>query len=269
MPVIAAELKPTCESRWNLEYFTFVDITAVSTAKHWEPKLSRGTMKLTAYGTNTPARPSFTMRRAQLSSRALETQLSALCDGGDSALDLRCDAYGLGANHVGAIARDVGFRLALHSPREPQPGVLPSSPEGATLLTNWWEGSADPIIQLQADVISVKRVPAGTPVSYGYEYHTPQETTLALVSVGFADGVPRSASGKGHINIGGQVHPIAGRIAMDQCVVDVSDTDVAVGDIATLWGGSPTLEEWAAWSGRPSGALLSHLAPRVVRRWLS
>jgi len=267
--VIAAELKPTCESPWNQEYFSSVDTTAASIAKHWEPRLSRGTMKRTAYGMNTPARPSPTMRRAQLSSQALETQLLALCGGGNIALDLRGDAYGLGADHVGTIARDVGFRHALHSPREPHSGALSPSPDGATLLTNWWEGSADPIIELQADVISVKRVPAGTPVSYGYEYHTPQETTLALVSVGFADGVPRSASGKGQINIGGQVHPIAGRIAMDQCVVDVSDTDVAVGDIATLWGFNPTLEEWAVWSGRPTGALLSHLAPRVVRRWLS
>jgi alanine racemase len=117
-----------------------------------------------------------------------------------------------------------------------------------------------------ADVISVKRVPADTPVSYGYYYRTPQETTLALVSAGFADGVPRSASGKALVSVGGVLCPIAGRIAMDQFVVDCGDTPVSVGDEVEIWGTSPTIEQWADWSGRPVDALLAHVGDRVVRQ---
>jgi alanine racemase len=117
-----------------------------------------------------------------------------------------------------------------------------------------------------ADVISTKRVPANTPVSYGYHYRTTTETTLALVSAGFADGVPRSASGKALVRVGNVLCPIAGRIAMDQFIVDCGDTVVAVGDEVEIWGTSPTIEQWAEWSGRPVEALVAHVGDRVVRR---
>jgi alanine racemase len=117
-----------------------------------------------------------------------------------------------------------------------------------------------------ADVISVKRVPANTPVSYGYQYRTQKETTLALVGAGFADGVPRSASGSALVTIGDTLCPIAGRIAMDQFVVDCGDTPVSVGDAVEIWGTSPTIDQWAAWSGRPVEALLAHIGDRVVRQ---
>lgn len=125
-------------------------------------------------------------------------------------------------------------------------------------------GSAPP--RFRADVISVKRVPANTPVSYGYHYRTTTETTLALVAAGFADGVPRSASGKAFVRVGNTLCPVAGRIAMDQFIVDCGDTPVAVGDEVEIWGSSPTIEQWAEWSGRPVDALLAHVGDRVVRR---
>jgi alanine racemase len=119
--------------------------------------------------------------------------------------------------------------------------------------------------QFCATVISVKRVPANTPVSYGYHYRTQMETTLALVSAGFADGVPRSASGKAFVRIGEVLCPVAGRIAMDQFIVDCGDTPVSVGDQVEIWGTSPTIDQWAKWSGRPVEALLAHVGDRVVR----
>ena len=120
--------------------------------------------------------------------------------------------------------------------------------------------------QFCASVISVKRVPANTPVSYGYHYRTETETTLALVSAGFADGVPRSASGKAYVRVGDVLCPVAGRIAMDQFIVDCGDTPVAVGDEVGIWGSSPTIEQWSEWSGRPVEALLAHVGDRVVRQ---
>lgn len=117
-----------------------------------------------------------------------------------------------------------------------------------------------------ATIISVKRVPAGSPVSYGYHYRTSTETTLALVSAGFADGVPRSASGKAFVGVNGVLCKVAGRIAMDQFIVDCGDTPVSVGDEVEIWGASPTIEQWAEWSRRPADALRSHIGDRVVRQ---
>lgn len=128
------------------------------------------------------------------------------------------------------------------------------------------EITGDATHRFVADVISVKRVPADTPVSYGYHYRTTTETTLALVAAGFADGVPRSASGKAFVRVGNTLCPVAGRIAMDQFIVDCGDTPVAVGDEVEIWGTSPTIDQWAKWSGRPVEALLAHVGDRVVRR---
>jgi alanine racemase len=130
--------------------------------------------------------------------------------------------------------------------------------------------TADPVHhsggQFSATVISVKRVGPGTPVSYGYHYRTQAQTTLALVSAGFADGVPRSASGKAFVRVGDNLCRVAGRIAMDQFIVDCGDTPVSVGDEVEIWGSSPTIEQWAEWSSRPVDALLAHVGDRVVRQ---
>src|SRR5690606_32878258 len=97
-----------------------------------------------------------------------------------------------------------------------------------------------PAMTLRAAVANVRRVPAGHGVSYGYAHRTAAESTLALVPLGYADGVPRAASGRGPVVIGGRRFTVAGRIAMDQFVVDVGDLPVAVGDEAVLFG-DPTL----------------------------
>jgi len=133
--------------------------------------------------------------------------------------------------------------------------------------SDWARGDSELLAgQFLAEVISVKRVPANTPVSYGYQYRTRGETTLALVSAGFADGVPRSASGRASVLVQGTLCPIAGRIAMDQFVVDCGNLPVAVGDEVVIWGASPTIDQWAQWSGRPVEALLAHVGDRVVRQ---
>ncbi len=87
--------------------------------------------------------------------------------------------------------------------------------------------------RLLAEVLAVKRVEPGLGVSYGGEHVTAGETTLALVGVGYADGVTRSATGR-PIRLGGVAHPIRGRVAMDQVVLDIGDRLAAVGDVATL-----------------------------------
>lgn len=183
------------------------------------------------------------------------------------ALDLRANACGFGVAEVARIAHDLGFRYGLHSAGSASGSALAPSPGGLEVLSDWWSGGAEPIMSFSAVVISVKRVPADSPVSYGYQYRTSRETTLALVSAGFADGIPRSASGKAQVVLGGGSAVIAGRIAMDQCVADCADIQVTVGDEVTLWGADPTLTQWSSWSGRSEGALLSHVGDRVVKTW--
>jgi alanine racemase len=106
-----------------------------------------------------------------------------------------------------------------------------------------------PAMTARARVALTKRVPAGQGVSYGHTYVTERETTLALVPLGYADGVPRHGSNIGPVQLGGKRRTIAGRVCMDQLMVDVGDDPVVAGDVATLFGpgddGGPTATDWA------------------------
>jgi alanine racemase len=129
-----------------------------------------------------------------------------------------------------------------------------------------------PAMELSAEVISVKRVPAGTGVSYGYLHRTTGESTLALVPLGYADGIPRHASSRGPVQINGRTYPVAGRIAMDQLVVDVGDDPVSVGDRAILFGdpatGVPSADDWATAADTINYEIVTRLGPRVTRTYL-
>jgi alanine racemase len=106
-----------------------------------------------------------------------------------------------------------------------------------------------PAMTARARVALTKRVPAGQGVSYGHTYVTERETTLALVPLGYADGVPRHGSNVGPVQVGGKRRTVAGRVCMDQLMVDVGDDPVVAGDVATLFGsgddGGPTATDWA------------------------
>ncbi len=106
-----------------------------------------------------------------------------------------------------------------------------------------------PAMSVRARVMLTKRVPAGSGVSYGHTYTTARETTVAVVPLGYADGVPRAASNSGPIALRGRVYRVAGRVCMDQVVLDCGDDPVDPGDVAVLIGagaGEPTADDWAA-----------------------
>jgi alanine racemase len=130
-----------------------------------------------------------------------------------------------------------------------------------------------PAMQLSATIIGVKRVPAGTGVSYGHDHVTAKETSLALVPLGYADGIPRHASGRGPVSIGGVRFRIAGRVAMDQFVVDVGDARVVAGDRAILFGdprdGVPSADEWADAADTINYEIVTRIGKRVTRRYVS
>ncbi|MET0302739.1 MAG: alanine racemase [Microbacteriaceae bacterium] len=130
-----------------------------------------------------------------------------------------------------------------------------------------------PAMTLRGAVAAVRRVPAGTGVSYGYDHRTERETTLALVPLGYADGVPRQASGRGPVRIGGARFHVAGRIAMDQFVVDVGDHAVTVGDEVVLFGdptlGAPAADDWGTAAGTVNYEIVTRIGSRVGRRQVS
>lgn len=125
---------------------------------------------------------------------------------------------------------------------------------------------------LAASVALAKQVPAGHGVSYGHHYVTPRETTLALVPLGYADGIPRHASGRGPVLVGGRVRTVAGRVAMDQFVVDLEGDTVEEGADAILFGpgdrGEPTAEDWAEAAGTIAYEIVTRIGSRVPRVYL-
>ncbi|MDJ0334191.1 alanine racemase [Salinibacterium sp. G-O1] len=133
--------------------------------------------------------------------------------------------------------------------------------------------SLTPAMQLSGAVVSAKRVKAGTGVSYGHEHVVPRDTTLALIPLGYGDGIPRHGSGAGPISIKGKRYTVAGRVAMDQVVVDVGDDDVAVGDRAIFFGdpatGVPSADDWAEACGTINYEIVTRIGNRVVRRYTS
>lgn len=126
-----------------------------------------------------------------------------------------------------------------------------------------------PAMTLRAAAAGVKRVRAGEGVSYGHEYTTTRETTLVLVPLGYADGVPRHASNVGPVWVNGRRFTIAGRVCMDQVVIDVGDLDVAPGDPVVLFGpgrdGEPTAQDWADAVGTIHYEIVTRVGPRVAR----
>ena len=129
-----------------------------------------------------------------------------------------------------------------------------------------------PAMTVRAPVALTKRVPAGSGVSYGHAYVTQRETTLALVPVGYADGVPRAAGNTAPVLAAGAQRTIAGRVCMDQFVLDVGDSAVQPGDEAVLWGpgdrGEPTAQQWADALDTIHYELVTRVGGRFARRYM-
>ncbi|HEX5533773.1 MAG TPA: alanine racemase [Actinomycetales bacterium] len=126
-----------------------------------------------------------------------------------------------------------------------------------------------PAMTLTAKLVLVKDVDAGQGVSYGHTYTTPRPSTLGLVPLGYADGIPRHASSSGPVLVAGQRLQIAGRVCMDQFVLDLGDAEAVAGDEVVLFGpgddGEPTAEDWARAADTISYEIVTRLGARVPR----
>ncbi len=129
-----------------------------------------------------------------------------------------------------------------------------------------------PAMTLKCPVALVRPVQAGEGVSYGHTWIADRDTTLALLPIGYADGVFRNLSGLIDVMINGKLRRSVGRICMDQFVVDVGpQSDVAEGDEAILFGpgthGEPTAQHWADLLGTINYEVVTSPRGRVVRTY--
>ncbi len=126
-----------------------------------------------------------------------------------------------------------------------------------------------PALTLRSRVVSVREVGAGTGVGYGLDFVSERRTHLALLPVGYGDGLPREASGKAEVLVRGRRRPLVGRISMDMVVVDTGDDVLEPNEAVTLFGpgdtGEPTVAEWAEWSHTIEHEIVTRLGSRASR----
>ncbi len=193
------------------------------------------------------------------------------------------DQIRLFTDFTGRIREELGYEIPLKHCSN-SAGII-AYPEanmdlvraGITLYGLWPSDEVDrdiiplkPVMSLKSHIVYIKDVPAGCRVSYGGTYETKEETRIATVPVGYADGYPRSLSGKGYVLVRGKKAPILGRICMDQCMIDVSGIPEArEDDEVTLIGRDQgqviTMEELGDLSGRFNYELACDISERVPR----
>jgi len=128
-----------------------------------------------------------------------------------------------------------------------------------------------PAMTVTAPVTTVKRIPAGEGVSYGYLFRPERDTSIAIVPAGYADGIDRAASERASVTIGQRTYRVRGRIAMNALVIDVGDDPVEIGDEVVLFGdpalGRQSAADWADAMGGITYEVVACLAAGLTRRY--
>lgn len=183
--------------------------------------------------------------------------------------DVRADAYGHGRTAVinaavdgGAFIRDIDFSASS--------GLNADFVSAGTALYGL---SADPELQpamrVSALVVGTKSIDSGESVSYGYTWTATARTNLALVGIGYADGLDRIASNVGSLMLGGVPRRIVGRVAMNALVLDLGQHSAAIGDEVVVFGdpaaGEPAVWDWAKSLGRPCAEIVSVFGSHLPR----
>jgi alanine racemase len=129
------------------------------------------------------------------------------------------------------------------------------------------------VVSLRGRVVEIRTIEPGDTVSYDAIFAAKRKTTLATISVGYADGYPRALGNVGKVSIAGKLAPIAGVVTMDMTMADVTDVDCKVGDVATLLGRDGknllSVESVAADANLSPYELLTGLRSRVERRYVN
>ncbi|WP_316043337.1 alanine racemase [Actinomadura sp. CNU-125] len=196
---------------------------------------------------------------------------------GHPATDVQLDVFGDAVRYAADAGVDPGVRHLANS------AALLTRPDshfdmvraglalyGLSPLDGGGDFGLRPALALHSSVAAVKRIPAGTGVMYGLTYRVPDDSTLAVVPVGYADGLPRAAGGAGvELAVAGRPHPVAGVIGMDQTVLDVGQDMPCPGDDVVLFGpgdhGELTVVELARRIGVLPAEILSRIPASVPR----
>ena len=177
-----------------------------------------------------------------------------LAVGGDDDV-LAADGWGHGAAWVASVLSDLGREAT-----GLDAATLFGLPGSRTL----------PVMSLRGRALGTKALLRGEGVSYGYTHRAPHDTTVALVTGGYAQGVVRSLGNAVTVSIDGRRHRIVGRVAMDVCVIDVDDTTVPRGAEVVFFGdpaeGHPSLEEWTDATGWSAAEIVATVGVRADRR---
>lgn len=126
-----------------------------------------------------------------------------------------------------------------------------------------------PVVTLEAQVLQVRRIKAGTPIGYGGMFETTRESRIATVGVGYADGVPRLLSDRGRVYCEGSYYPIVGRISMDTLSVDVTDGPVDEGTWLEVFGAAVSVDEVAGHAQSLAYEILTGIGERPTRQYLN
>ncbi|MFL6154795.1 MAG: alanine racemase, partial [Marmoricola sp.] len=164
--------------------------------------------------------------------------------------------------HLAATSATLLDPLAHHTMSRVGAGLVGIDPSRTTDLR--------PALSLTAPVVAVRSVRAGTGVGYGHSWRAPRATRLALLPVGYGDGLPVSASAGGaEVLVSGRRVPVVGRISMDMTVVDLGETPAELGDPACVFGpgraGEPTVRDWADAAGVSEHEIVTGLGSRLER----
>jgi alanine racemase len=163
--------------------------------------------------------------------------------------------------HLAATSATLTDPASHHTMSRVGAGLVGIDPTGTTALRG--------ALTLTAPLTQVRQVRAGTGVGYGHAWTAPHATRLGLLPLGYADGLPRLASGHAEVLVAGRRRPLVGRISMDMAVVDLGDLPVAAGTQVTVLGpgthGEPTVREWAGWSDTLPHEVVTGLGARGGR----
>lgn len=219
--------------------------------------------------------------RAVISRSALSASARAAVDAGGEVADLRADAFGHGVMPTARVAAAAGVRRVIV---DDSTLVERLRPDGIDAVTN---GTADidsellyglsgaglrlaPVMTLSGRILARKVLRAGEAVSYGYTHRATHDTTIALVTGGYAQGIVRALGNAAHVGVGGALRPIVGRVAMDVCVIDLQDAPEDIGDEIVYFGGGAAVDELSTWirvTGMRATELVTIAGIKAVREW--
>lgn len=196
-------------------------------------------------------KPGSLLRELRVNVGQLTQNLQTLKSAGCAAIDISADAYGIGADFLLGLANDA------------QLGVTYDG-TGEFESLYGFDGKTQ-VVQLVGEVVRTKFAKAGSAVSYGYIHRFERDTNLALVALGFCDGIPRAASADFQASVNGKRYAGVGRIAMDQVVLDTGRDLLKPGQEVEFFSEAFGIREWAKAAGLTCQEILLHIGPRVER----